>query len=61
MEANKALDYIILEAKNMVLDGVLTKNIIKHFTNRGLSEELSEKICRIAKIVAEEEMAICAK
>lgn len=41
-------------AKEMVLAGVLLKNVKRHFTNLGVSSELADKMVRIAELSANE-------
>jgi hypothetical protein len=41
-------------ASKMILAGTLKKNVIKHFTNKGLSFEASENISEIGVFKAEE-------
>jgi hypothetical protein len=41
-------------ATQMILSGVLKKNAIRHFTNRGLSFDASENIVNIAIFQASE-------
>lgn len=38
----------------MILAGVLKKNVIKHFTNRGLPFEVAENIVEVGVFKAEE-------
>ena len=41
-------------ATKMIIAGVLKKNVIRHFTNKGLSFDVSENIADIAIFKAEE-------
>ena len=41
-------------ASKMILAGPLKKNVIKHFTNRGLSFESAENITEVGVFKAEE-------
>jgi len=41
-------------ACNMILAGVLNKNVIKHFTNKGLAFSAAENIVEVAAFKAEE-------
>lgn len=54
MTKNEKIDQILEVAKNMILAGVLLKNVKRHFTNLGVSEELAEKICKVAAFDANE-------
>lgn len=54
MNNQEKINAIIENAKNAILAGVLLKNVIKGFTNNGMSIELAEKICKIAEIEANE-------
>jgi len=52
MTKQEKINGILEVAKQMILSGVLLKNVKKHFINLGISNELAEKICRIAEIEA---------
>ena len=54
MKKEDMVKEILENAKQMILKGVLVKNVKKHFTNLGMSSELAEKICKIAKLEAEQ-------
>jgi len=54
MTNQEKLNEILSTATKMVLGGVLLKNVKKHFTNLGVSSELSDKIVRIAELTANE-------
>jgi len=41
-------------ASQMILAGVLKKNVIRHFTNKGLSFDASENIADVGIFIAEE-------
>jgi hypothetical protein len=41
-------------ASKMILAGVLKKNVIKHFTNKGLSFEAAENLTEIGVFKSEE-------
>lgn len=40
-------------ASEMILAGVLKKNVIKHFTNKGISFEASQNIVDCGYVIAE--------
>jgi hypothetical protein len=48
-------------AMQMILAGTLKKNVIKHFTNKGLTFEASENIVECAVVKAENYQANKAK
>jgi hypothetical protein len=52
MTQNPKITEILETAKQMVLSGVLLKNVKRHFTNLGCSDELAEKVCKIAEFEA---------
>jgi hypothetical protein len=54
MNNQDKINQIVENATQMILSGVLLKNVKRHFTNLGLSIELSEKICKIAEFEANE-------
>ena len=41
-------------ACNMILAGVLAKNVIKHFTNKGIAFAAAENLVEVASFQAEE-------
>ena len=53
----KALEQIITMVTDMIIAGVLKKNIIRHFNNKGFKGEMIDKIIRIGEIRAQE---LCA-
>ena len=54
MNKRDKLNEVIENAKEMILAGVLLKNVKKHFTNLGLDSNLADKICKIAELEANE-------
>jgi len=48
-------------ASKMILAGTLKKNVIKHFTNRGISFSVSENLTEMGVIIAENFMHLKAK
>jgi hypothetical protein len=48
-------------AMQMILSGTLKKNVIKHFTNKGLPFEVAENLTQCAVIKAENYQANKAK
>ena len=40
-------------ASKMIIAGTLRKNVVKHFTNRGLSLEASENLTEVGVFMAE--------
>ena len=42
------LNPVIEIATQMLLNGVLSKNVIKHFTNKGWSFESANNVCELA-------------
>jgi hypothetical protein len=48
------LNQILETAKEMVLAGVLLKNVKRHFTNLGVSSDLADKMVSIAEFNANE-------
>lgn len=53
-EAKEALAGVIDCTVKMILDGVLKKNIYRHFENKGVQKELIDKIVRLAEIEAQD-------
>lgn len=51
------INEIISEASNMILSGVILKNVTKHFLNLGVNDKLTEKLVRLAELKAGEMMA----
>lgn len=41
-------------AMQMIIAGTLTKNVVRHFTNKGLSLEVAENLTEIALFKAEQ-------
>lgn len=56
MTNKEKINSIIETATKMVLAGVLLKNVNKHFTNLGCSDEIATKLTRIAELEANEFM-----
>jgi len=54
MNKQDKINQILENAKNMLLAGVLLKNVKIHFVNLGVSNELADKICKIASFEANE-------
>lgn len=54
MNAENQLEQITELGKEMILSGTLLKNVKRHFMNLGMPEELSDKLCRLSEIKAEE-------
>ena len=54
MTREDKVNEILETATQMVLAGTLLKNVKKHFTNLGITDELSTKIVRIAELRANE-------
>lgn len=50
----KELAQVIDLATQMILAGTLLKNVKRHFINLGINECLSDKICRISELNANE-------
>ena len=53
MNTENKLNELVEQAKNMILNGVLLKNVQRHFENTGTPNKLTEKLMKMADLKAD--------